>query len=475
MAYSQETAKRPIIWLKGFTSEESNKPGWYRYDSVFANQFYMKGIRPGYLSNQPILNIASTLRSKVLDTMNTIRLIDNSIEPNNTSILIGHSMGGLVARSWEYLNRINNSPSEFSGIITVATPNQGSYANQAVKNGTWGLVTDRTFNLLLDPILNSSLSTAPITQNFFSPIFTGATLLDLVESAKKRLIEGTIGFAINRKDPFIPAFDDMIPNSNFLNVLNSSTQPSAVLPIINIQCVSNYPSAYRVAYGELGLFFDNTDPLIAPLDQYDDSPLIKKVDLLASILLYIQSIDYLNAAEIIAQPNDTMNSRLVRDPMMIYALASNKLQYKALQTWRALKYDIPVSFSVLFGSAEFSYLPYSQSIQYIRRSEENGIIDGKYLFRFVTSEGGNVVPTYRVKETIRFTDSLGVIHEEILSYMGDDGTLSEDVQEQPYNRLRTERVIGVTHVSVQNNPLIKQKLLDIFNDRNEPRFFILRR
>lgn len=459
---SQETTKRPIIWLKGFTSEENNKPGWYRYDSIFTNQFYIKGIRPGYLSNQPILDIASTFRTKVLDTINIIRQMDNLVEPQTSSILIGHSMGGLVARSWEYLNRTNNRAAEFSGIITVATPNQGSPANFEAKNGTWGLVTDRAFNFLTNPILNNPLSTGAIGgQNLFNSIFVGATILDIVESAKARLIGGALGLAINRKDPFIPAFDDMIPNSVFLNSLNNSTQSGTVLPIINIQCVSNFPSFYRVAYGEI------EDPLQAPIDQYQDDALIKKIDILASILLYIQSIDYLNAAEIIAQPSDTMSNRIARDPMMIYALTANKLQYDALRTWRALKYDIPMHFSVLFGSAQFSFLPYSQSTQFLRRATENNSDDGKYVFSIVTSPGGDVVPTFKVKSIRPYFDTNGQAQQEI-TYMGDDGTLSEDVQEQPYNRLRTERIVGVTHVSVQNNQFIREKLRDIFREPNSP-------
>ncbi len=465
IAYSQEIIKRPVIWIKGFTSEEEGGPGWQRYDTLFSRQFYMKGFRPTYLSNKPIAAIASIFRTQTLDNFNLTRTLpyDTLFSDISTSILIGHSMGGLVARAWEQLNRLQNRSPEIGGIITVAAPNQGSIANRAAKDGLLFDVVNRATNLLTEPFTTVMMNNQILTLPFdLTSVFPASTLLSAIEGLKNTL-NTTVAGVIKRTDPFISPFDDMIPNSSFLDSLNAPNQTGNIPPIINIQCVANSPSIYRVAVS----FLPFGNPHDAETDKYNDDFVIKATDILAATALAGYSAILPFHTEILAKPTDTLNAKLARDPMFLFALAASKTEFAALRTWRSIKYDLPVSVSVLLGSAQFSYLPYSQSTQYIRRSEENGVTDGKYLFRYVTSQEGEVVPTYLVKSVINYTDSTGQARQDI-TWMGDDGTLSEDVQEQPYNRLRTERVVGVTHVSVQNNQNIRLRLLQIFRQPNSP-------
>lgn len=469
IAYSQETIKRPVIWIKGFTSEEEGGPGWQRYDTLFSRQFYMKGFRPTYLSNKPIAAITSLFRTQTLDNFNLTKTspYDTLFSDISTSILIGHSMGGLIARAWEQQNRLQNRSPEISGIITVATPNQGSIANRAAKDGILFDVVDRATNLLSDPLAGTTISDKVLTlPTDLTSILVASTVFNATENLKS-ILNTTVSGVIKRTDPFIPPFDDMIPKSSFLDSLNAPNQTGNIPPIINIQCVANSPSIYRVAVS----FLPGGSPHDAETDKYKDDFVIKAADILAGITLALNYGFIPNRTEIFSYPIDTMNGKLARDPMLIYALAASKFEFPALRTWRNIKYDLPVSVSVLLGSAQFSYLPYSQSTQYIRRAEENGVTDGKYLFRYVTSQEGEVVPTYKVKSIRPYTDSTGQAQQEI-TWMGDDGTLSEDVQEQPHNRLRTERVIGVTHVSVQNNQFVRERLIQIFNDQANLSFFI---
>lgn len=460
MAYSQETAKRPIIWLKGFTSEEQGSPGWQRYDSLFSQQFYVKGFRPTYLSNKIISEITPFLRTQALDQFNTARISDTTFTDISTSILIGHSMGGLIARTWEQQNRLQNRSPEIGGIITIATPNQGSKANRALKEGVFEDVFNRLDYLVSDPVAKSNVNSIINLPSNIRPFLQGTDFASILTSILS-IINQTIAKNFLRTEPYIPAFDDMIPESNFISTLNAPNQTGTIPPIINIQCAANFPSIYRVVHGSI------VSPLSVPIDQYNDGSLVEEIDKIAAYSLLASPIYKFLNMEIMAVPKDTMNTKLIRDPLLIYALhSSSYVNFPALRTWRFWKYDLPVSVSVLLGSAQFSYLPYSQSTQYIRRAEENGVTDGKYLFRYSTSAEGEVVPTYRVKEVRRDTNTTtGVIKETIVSYMGDDGTLSEDVQEQPYNRLRTIRVEGVTHVSVQNNRGIRLILDDIFRNQ----------
>jgi pimeloyl-ACP methyl ester carboxylesterase len=410
----------------------------------------MKGFRPTYLSNKPISAITSFFREQTLDHFNITRALDTSFTDISTSILIGHSMGGLVARAWEQQNRQQNRNPEIGGIITVATPNLGSIANRAAKDGILPDVMDRATNLLSDPLVGTDISDKVLTlpPALTTSVIVASSLLNAVEGLKN-IFNTAISGIIKRRDPYIPCFDDMIPNSNFLDSLNAPNQTGSIPPIINIRCVANFPSFYRVAYSFIPFV---GDPHRAATDEYNDSPLVITTDILAASLLAaytrgLGSIDY-----ILAQGNDTMNAKLIRDPMMIYAIAASRTEYPALRTWRSLKYDIPVTVATLFGSAQIIYLPYSSTMQKIRRTVENGVTDGLPLFRLVQTNEGEFVP---------------VINE------GDDGTLAERVQEQLYNKLRTIKVEGVTHVSVQNNRQVRLALDDLF--QNQPGFQINRK
>jgi pimeloyl-ACP methyl ester carboxylesterase len=428
--------KRVILWLKGFATEEAGYPGWLQYDDMFTSQRYARGIRPSYFTDRAIDSIAAITRFRI-DSLLLLARIDTNVsfEP---PIIIGHSMGGLVARSMERLNRIQNMPQQFGGLITVATPNQGSELNRSLSNGAgveWLQKTIETLTTVFDNGQGSSIRMFPLP-------LTVVDQNSSMSSIYRQLLH-------NRLDSFFvqaganarpdgksaPAFFDMVPGSNFLGRINAPSQPNDTMPMITIQCTAYFPTLYRMVHS-----FGMSRPHTSPIDGHDDGGLTKEIYKFATFVLAVSSVGTL-------LPIETMfsSSKMIQDPTAVLVAAgeNNYFAEAFLRPWRTIKYDLPAGFCTLMGSANYQY----RTISAWNTRLPDGP-DGKPVF--VIEQRGEVVP---------------IITDE------DDGTLSRIDQIHP-NRSSSDyiRALGANHVSAQNHRAVREALDNIF-DQN-PRFIV---
>lgn len=155
-------------------------------------------------------------------------------------VVVGHSMGGLIARS-AYLNNASN----VAAIITIASPHQGSYAaNNAAKfHGFINKMIERTDNVVallgwgyLGPV-SGSIVRNYVNQTFLVPMRT--------------LLQQKL------PDPASPAVTDLKVGSSAIAALNADTR-DVVLPRANIVGqvpVNNFP--LRLVASSTGLDFND--------------------------------------------------------------------------------------------------------------------------------------------------------------------------------------------------------------------------
>ncbi|MGQ0640050.1 MAG: esterase/lipase family protein [Gemmatimonadaceae bacterium] len=141
-------------------------------------------------------------------------------------VVVGHSMGGLIARS----SAINGA-SNVAAIITVATPHQGSYAanNAAKLHGFINKSIDR-----------SSSVASTIGYRFLGPI-AGSILNQYMNT--HFWIPARNELQLRLPDPASAAVNDLKVGSSAINTLNANTS-DAVLPRANIVGhvpVTNFP------------------------------------------------------------------------------------------------------------------------------------------------------------------------------------------------------------------------------------------
>lgn len=219
------------IWLHGLEGE----PGlntWDIYSAMFTPGI---GYVPEYQSDQSIVNIAADLYK------NQIQAIDTE----GSMVVIGHSMGGLVARS------LLDQTETISGIITVASANSGSGLLQSVFNG-------RVYNFFANTV---TMANSAIDASLWSGLFSGAPLTTLaaplvvpVTIFKNRTVNSTLFLLKHAMNAGVgiyqfghPCVRDMLPGSAFLNQLNSSNHE---VPIINVYGAEDHWQVVR-ALGSL--------------------------------------------------------------------------------------------------------------------------------------------------------------------------------------------------------------------------------
>lgn len=101
------------IWLHGLNDDSFC---WFIYQNAFTPS---NSNRVGYACDKSIENISSGIWDSEKNRFN-----------GNSTILIGHSMGGLVARELEF-----NHSASIKGIITMGTPHQGAPVLKELYNG----------------------------------------------------------------------------------------------------------------------------------------------------------------------------------------------------------------------------------------------------------------------------------------------------------------------------------------------------
>jgi pimeloyl-ACP methyl ester carboxylesterase len=146
------------VWIHGLTDDETC---WTVYQQAFTAS---NGVRVGYSSEQSISQAATrtwnNTNGKLADF--TAHDGDNTykLSSKNDMILIGHSMGGLVARDLQYQNgsqKGDNNLPRIKGIITLGTPHEGAQIENSLSGGPF---KNLVMKLITGLITSTSLSIA---------------------------------------------------------------------------------------------------------------------------------------------------------------------------------------------------------------------------------------------------------------------------------------------------------------------------
>lgn len=131
------------------------------------------------------------------------------------SVVVAHSMGGLVAR--EYLRQ--HGTNQLKALITVGTPHVGAPAAAAVQNGTIKKVS----GWWLEDLMAGPYVTLGSFEGFQYALYVATRL-----GINPNDLSSTLDYELRKMFANVASVDDMKPSSTFLNNLNAS--PSSTLP-----------------------------------------------------------------------------------------------------------------------------------------------------------------------------------------------------------------------------------------------------
>ena len=221
------------VWIHGMND---NRNCWYlyNYDSEIGNN---QDTRVDYTCNDRSI---SQLSQDVAQQSN----IKNSTE---SVVLIGHSMGGLIAReigiknNLEYANKVR-------GIITIGTPHQGALILNNSKNGTLWFLANKVFDLTY----NSSLATIQAVASLLGPVGLSINrVLSYIDLSKPYmnisksllLLGGNIYINISQ-GMYNQWGKDMEVNSPYMKQI---AQQKVTVPILTFACEEDRMALPRVA------------------------------------------------------------------------------------------------------------------------------------------------------------------------------------------------------------------------------------
>lgn len=236
-----------VYWLHGF----GGGTPWQIYQQNFQNSRELNSVSPTYAQNtlDGVENAANTVNTQMVNS------------PNN--VIIGYSMGGVVAREME-----RTFSARVGGIVTVASPNKGVYIMNSIRNNQVLPTIEAGYN---DLVAGPS---ADIAVNFatFPLIPLGITsfreLSDLFFWGLTRLITDFM------PDATLPTAVDLTANSPYLSGINGR-RPN--IPVLNIICEENDDQGLRIAAAAIDA------PEDAPLHGFDDGEYVKIRNQVASV------------------------------------------------------------------------------------------------------------------------------------------------------------------------------------------------
>ncbi len=312
------------IWLHGLEGEKGPNI-WDIYQQMLTatNGYILE-----YPSNNSISAIASILYLNHL----------KPIEQHDSFILIGHSMGGLVARSMQRL-----SP-HVKAIITIGTPNSGSTLLQNTLNGKiYDFFSNamKNANKAIDVSLVSGIfSGIPVT-TIAAPIilpisiFKNITLNKTLQLLKVTYQSGIGIYALSH-----PCIRDMLPGSKYLTDLNSK---QTTVPHINIYGAENNWQVVR-AMGSLNRIAEVKSP--DNIDKSYDQEFIPQIQAGLAFIYQIQSAH-----------NLVYNALAVPAIFMPWIWLTRELVLKARFEWDALSRYLDVGmhadFATNMGAIEY--------------------------------------------------------------------------------------------------------------------------
>jgi pimeloyl-ACP methyl ester carboxylesterase len=178
-------------------------------------------------------------------------------------IVIGHSMGGLVAREIARMpSRVGNTATSgrFAGMVTIASSHTGAFIGNSVANGSVSdMISEASTRLLAGP-----LSTLPIVGGI---ILQGTSMSgSFVVSELKKSVP-TVGGAPKIR----VGHPDMVQ-------LNNATPPN--MPKVALQAVEQEPILWRL------INHVTADPANVPVNSYNDNKWPNNIDALESFYYF---------------------------------------------------------------------------------------------------------------------------------------------------------------------------------------------
>ncbi|MEA4981626.1 MAG: alpha/beta hydrolase [Paludibacter sp.] len=337
------------IWLHGLEGQKGSNT-WDIYKQHLTNE---NGYIFEYESNKSIPAIAGDIYT------NQISLV----EGNDNLILIGHSMGGLVARSVQLL-----SPG-VKGIITVGAANSGSVLLANTLNGkTYDYFSKavRMVNAAVDKSLLSGIFSGPPVTIIALPVIGPINVFkDVVVNKTLDLMKLSYQIGIGIYALGHPCIRDMLPNSTYLRTLNAA---SCNVPVLNIYGSEDYWQVVR-AVGTLKNVAEVKNPL--NMDKNFDMEFVSKMQSALGIIYQIQRTHNLvyNALAVpaIFMPWIWLTRELVLDARFewdaIYRYFETGIHADFATNmgsveYRLQNYCIPTGFDLNKISCTQKYLPY---------------------------------------------------------------------------------------------------------------------
>lgn len=231
------------VWIHGLNGTADS---WHVYQNIFTPN---NGTRPAYKSDKSITDISKDFWHA------------NSTLFNRNTILVGHSMGGLVARELE-----RNYSSSIKGIVTIGTGHHGAQFAKELHFGGLNKLKDKVLNLG-----NACISTSLVA---FSLSFSGLSpvLIPVKEIINGLLttLSGPVGdIALN--EIAAAGFnksctDDLQPGSKFLNTL---AQRKINVPILTFASEEDRWQLARTVHCQVNYKKLATDPNINSDGNFD--------------------------------------------------------------------------------------------------------------------------------------------------------------------------------------------------------------
>ena len=240
------------VWLHGLND---NSGCWTIYDQTFTPGI---GTRVWYSSNNSIPGIASGIWGN--STFNYDTNNYENLSSKSNVILIGHSLGGLVAREIEAKHTGN-----IKGIITIGTPHQGAPIENGLANGGVKQLAGKVYDKLMASI---SSSLGCLTGGIFSfqvgnDTWLGAqALADLYKVPAIDLLMGSLPIPNGSQ----PSEKDMQVGSAYLN-----NSPKVNVPILCFAAEEGRWALARMAYCGENKAKLQTDPTINANGTYDQN------------------------------------------------------------------------------------------------------------------------------------------------------------------------------------------------------------
>jgi hypothetical protein len=386
------------------------------------NKFCIKRFRPTYLSNKPISAITSFFREQTLDNFNVTRSLDTTFTDIPTSILIGHSMGGLVSRTitrdFSPSSQLPGNPKDWGGLISVGTPHLGAQLLTNLGNGLVDKfivhaeqemstafflslmqeeILEYIYAILLAKQLGPTLSVA-VNNNILYPIKNAALITNV-----KNISEDCVR--------------DMAPASSFLANLNTSPSTPAV-PSIGIYGNSAWQSHLRIA----SCFKDS--PAQKAVDQAKDDELPKKAHSISKIFRSAAAEKNAQVANILAAG--------VCDP---FALCS-----RAILEW-----------SAGYFTRAARYIDYGSQVDWANVIGASRVVTKTYQVVTVTGTPENIQ---------NWNTSVTLPHTLVEA---NDGVVSKKSQVFPGSPFPPIEARGANHLIQGNHRSVREALVGIFS------------